>query len=102
MAWPGDKIDRSCKPTDAQRQNSNALQSALAQAADTIKAACPAEMPATPPSRLEAVGKRLQAMLQGSADGSAGAGGFLQLAVSDDQKARFNAMGLQLFAANQE
>jgi LTXXQ motif family protein len=101
MAWPGDKIDQVVKPTDVQQAKLNALQSALAQGADTIKAACPAEMPATPPSRLEAVGKRLQAMLQAVLTVQPALADFYN-SLSDDQKARFNAMGLQLFAANQE
>jgi LTXXQ motif family protein len=101
MTWPGDKIDQVVKPTDVQQAKLSALQSALAQGADTIKAACPAEMPATPPSRLEAVGKRLQAMLQAVQTVQPALADFYN-SLSDDQKARFNSMGLQLFAANQE
>jgi LTXXQ motif family protein len=44
MAWPTDQIDHVVRPDDAQRANLQALQSAAAQAADTIKAACPAAM----------------------------------------------------------
>jgi hypothetical protein len=40
MAWPSDQIDRVVRPDDAQRAKLQALQSAAAQAADTIKAAC--------------------------------------------------------------
>jgi hypothetical protein len=65
-----------------------------------IKAACPSEIPATPPSRLEAVGKRLQAMLQAVETVQPALADFYG-ALSDDQKARFNAMGQQLFAASQ-
>ncbi len=99
MAWPGDKIDQAVKPNDGQQAKLNALQAALAQASDTIKAACPTDMPATPPSRLDAAGKRLQAMLQAVTTVQPALTDFYN-ALSDDQKARFNGMGLQLFAAN--
>ncbi len=65
MAWPTDRVDSALHPSDAQRAKLQALQSALSQAADTIKAACPSQPPATPPERLADAGKRLQAMLQG-------------------------------------
>ena len=101
MAWPGDQIDQAVKPDDAQRAKLQALQSALAQAGDSIKAACPSEMPATPPDRLAAIGKRLQAMLQGVATVQPALADFYD-SLSDEQKARFNTMGKQLFAENQE
>jgi len=65
MAWPTDQIDRVVRPDEAQRAKLQALQSAAAQAAETIKAACPADVPPTPPARLATVGQRLAAMLQG-------------------------------------
>ena len=101
MAWPTDQIDHAVHPTDAQRAKLDALQSALSQAADTIKAACPTEVPATPPGRLDAVGKRLQAMLQAVETVQPALADFYN-SLSDDQKARFNTMGKQLFAENQE
>jgi uncharacterized protein YjbI with pentapeptide repeats len=97
MAWPADQIDRVVRPDDAQRAKLQALQSAATQAADTIKAACPTAMPATPPARIAAVGRRLQAMLQGVETMQPALTGFYD-SLSDDQKARFNTMGRQLFA----
>jgi hypothetical protein len=99
MNWPGDQIDRTVQPNDAQREKLQALQSASAQAADLIKAACPTEMPATPPARLAAVGKRLNAMLQAVGTVRPALADFYG-SLSDDQKARFNTMGKQLFAEN--
>ena len=64
MAWPTDQIDNTVHPNDAQRAKLDALKSALSQGADTIKAACPTEVPPTPPDRLAAIGNRLKAMLQ--------------------------------------
>jgi|SRR5690242_7400192 hypothetical protein len=63
-AWT-DKIDRVLRPDDAQRAKLQALQSAASQAADTIKAACPSDVPPSPPARMAAGCQRLQAMLQG-------------------------------------
>ncbi len=101
MAWPTDQIDRVVHPNDAQRKKLEALQSAAAQAQDLIKAACPSETPATPPGRLAAVGKRLQAMLQAVRTVQPALANFYN-ALSDDQKARFNTMGRQLFAENRK
>jgi hypothetical protein len=99
MAWPTDQIDRVVRPDDSQRAKLQALQSAASQAADTIKAACPADVPPTPPARLTAVGQRLQAMLRGVETMQPALDDFYN-SLSDDQKARFNSMGRQLFAQN--
>ena len=101
MAWPTDQIDRVVHPNDAQRAKLDALQSAAAQAANDIKAACPTELPATPPDRLAAIGKRLDAMLQGVNTVRPALAAFYD-SLSDEQKAHFDGMGRQLFAANQE
>jgi hypothetical protein len=86
-----------CGPDEAQRAKLQALQSAAAQAADTIKAACPADVPPTPPARLATVGQRLAAMLQGVETMQPALADFYN-SLSDDQKARFNSIGRQLFA----
>jgi len=100
MAWPTDRIDSAIHPNDAQRAKLDTLQSALSRAAATIKAACPSEVPATPPDRLAAVGNRLKTMLQAVETVQPALADFYN-ALSDDQKARFNTMGKQLFAKNQ-
>jgi ABC-type transporter MlaC component len=99
IAWPGDQIDRVVKPNDAQRGKLEALQAATAQASDTIKAACPSDMPATPPARLAAVGQHLNAMLQAVQTVRPALAEFYD-SLSDDQKAHFNTLGKQLFADN--
>ncbi len=101
MAWPNDRIERAVAPSDAQREKLQALQSAAAQAADVIKAACPTEPPATPPARLDAIGKHLQAMLQGVNIVEPALADFYN-SLSDAQKARFNTIGRDLFAQNQQ
>ncbi len=100
MTWPTDQIDRVVRPDDAQRAKLQGLQSAASRAADTIKAACPTEVPATPPARIAAVGQRLQAMLQGVETIQPALADFYN-SLSDDQKARFNSMGRQLFAQSE-
>jgi LTXXQ motif family protein len=99
MAWPTDQIDRVVRPDDAQRAKLQSLQSAASRAADAIKAACPTDIPPTPPARLTAVGQRLQAMLQGVETMQPALSDFYN-ALSDDQRARFNSMGRQLLAQN--
>ena len=99
MNWPGDQIDRVVRPTDAQRTKLEALHLTAEQAQDIIKATCPSEIPSTPPARLHIVGQRLQAMRQAAETIRPVLNDFYE-ALSDDQKARFNTMGRQLFAAN--
>jgi hypothetical protein len=97
MAWPTEQIDHAVQPNDAQRAKLDTLQSAAANAADMIKAACPSEPPNTPTARLAAAGKHLQAMLQ-AVDAIRPPLHDFYNALSDAQKARFNTMGRQLFA----
>ena len=101
MAWPADQIDRVVQPNDVQRAKLDALQIVAGQAADMIKAACPTgATPQTPPGRLEAIGKRLQAMLQAVETVQPALQAFYD-SLTDDQKARFNTLGRQLSAATQ-
>ena len=95
MAWPAEKIDQLLKPDNAQKEKLQALQSAAAQAADTLKAACPSVVPATPPGRLAAIGQRLQGQLTAVQTVEAPLKDFYD-SLSDDQKARFNNIGQQI------
>ncbi len=97
MAFPADRIERIVQPNAAQRAKLDALAAANGKAADLIKASCPSELPATPPDRLAAEGKHLQAMLAGVQTISPALADFYD-ALSDEQKARFNNLGRQLFA----
>ena len=92
--WPTDSIERVVRPTDAQRAKLDDLKAAAAKAADLIKASCPAETPLTPPDRLAAVAKRLDAVLQGVQTVRAAVDDFYST-LTDEQKARFNALGVQ-------
>jgi hypothetical protein len=97
MAFPTDKIDQIVHPNDAQRGKLDALQTANAEAAELIKASCPSELPATPPDRLAAEGKHLQAMLKAVQTIRPPLEDFYN-SLSEEQKARFNNLGRQLFA----
>ena len=97
LAFPTDRIDQVVHPTDAQRAKLDALQSASGKAVDLIKAACPTELPSTPPGRLAVEGKRLQAMLRAVQTIRPALDDFYG-SLSDEQKARFNTIGRQLFA----
>ncbi len=98
IAWPADRIDQVVHPNGEQRAKLDALNAAASEAADTIKAACPSELPATPPDRLGAEGKRLAAMLQAVETIRPKLDDFYA-SLSNEQKARFNTIGRQLYAA---
>ncbi len=63
-AWRVAAIEEIVKPTEAQRPALDALKQASSKAADVVTAACREDYPATSPARLEAMEKRLDAMLQ--------------------------------------
>jgi LTXXQ motif family protein len=89
---PIDRIDAAVAPNDQQRAALDALANASVQAAQTIKAACPADVAFTPAGRLAAMEQRVQGMVQAVALIRAPLDGFYT-ALSDEQKARFNALG---------
>ena len=90
--WPQARIDRAVRPTEEQRAKLDRLKDAAAQAADELKASCPTELPDTPPARLGAVAKRIDAMLKSVQTVRAALNEFYA-SLSDEQKAQFNAVG---------
>ena len=94
MEWPTAEIDQAVRPTEAQRASLAALQNATTKAADMLKAACLTDNPITPPARLAAVGKRLDTMLQAIKTVRSALNDFYG-SLSDEQKARFEAIGPQ-------
>jgi hypothetical protein len=94
MEWPTADIDAAVRPTEAQHASLAALQNATTQAADLLKASCLSDHPLTPPARLAAVGKRLAVMLQAVKMVSAALNDFYAT-LSDEQKAKFEAIGPQ-------
>ena len=94
MEWPTAEIDQTVRPTDVQHASLVALKNATSQAADLLKTSCLTTDPFTPPARLAAVGKQLATMLQAVKMVSTALNDFYGT-LSDEQKARFEAIGPQ-------
>jgi hypothetical protein len=92
---PIDKIEDVVKPTEAQEASLDKLHDATEKAVGILQAACPDETPLTPTGRLDAMQKRLQAMID-AADAVKPALTDFYASLSNEQKARFNRMGQQL------
>jgi hypothetical protein len=90
--WPAAEIERMVRPTAEQRAKLDALKDANVKAADSLKASCPTETPATPPARLAAVGKRLDALRE-AIQTVRGALDDFYASLNDEQKAQFNVIG---------
>jgi hypothetical protein len=88
---PIEHISEVVQPTDAQRPALNELRAANAKAIDMLKSGCPKDLPSTPPGRLAAMESRLQVMLAAVQTVRPALERFYQ-SLSDEQKARFNAL----------
>ena len=93
-AWPQKQIEETVQPTEAQRAALDNLGTAAAKAADLLKDSCPTQALATPTGRLAAVKARLGAMLEAVKIERPALENFYG-SLSDEQKARFNAIGRQ-------
>ncbi len=89
---PIEKIADVVKPTDAQQAVFKTLQDATGKAVATLQAACPDEVPLTPPGRLAAMEKRLQAMVDAATTVKPALDSFYA-SLSNEQKARFDRIG---------
>jgi len=89
---PIDRITAAVSPDAQQRAALDALANASLQAAQTIKTACPTDIAYTSTGRLDAMERRVQAMVQAVAAIRPPLETFYGL-LSDEQKARFNAVG---------
>ena len=96
---PIEKIEDTVKPTDAQLDGLDRLAEATVQAVGILQAACPDETPITPPGRLDAMEKRLQAMIEAANTVRPALDSFYA-SLSNEQKARFNRIGRQLAQEN--
>ena len=83
------------KPTDAQEDGLKQLEDATAKAVSIMQAACPEDTPITPPGRLEAMEKRLRAMIDAANTVKPALNDFYE-SLSSEQKARFNRIGGEL------
>ncbi len=89
--WPIERISEVVQPTDAQRPALDELRAASAKAIDMLKSGCPKDLPSIPTGRLAAMESRLQVMLAAVRTVRPALERFYQL-LSDEQKARFNAI----------
>jgi hypothetical protein len=92
---PIERIEDAVKPTDAQDDGLKQLENATAKAVTIMQAACPEDTPITPPGRLEAMEKRLQAMIDAANTVKPALNDFYG-SLSGEQKARFNRIGGEL------
>ncbi len=92
---PIEKIEDVVNATDVQEADLNKLQDATDKAISLMQAACPEETPLTPPGRLEALEKRLQAMIDAANIVKPALDSFYA-SLSNEQKARFNTLGREL------
>jgi hypothetical protein len=93
--WPFGQIEDAIAPTPPQQDLLNNLKSAANQAAGMLKSSCPSSFPLTPPGRLQAMTARLEATLAAVDLVRPPLAQFYD-SLSDEQKARFNAIGPEL------
>jgi hypothetical protein len=88
---PIERIEAVIRPAGKQKEALDRLGTATKNAVEKLQAACPDDVPLTPLGRLEAMEKRLDAMLQAAALVQPGLDEFYA-ALSNEQKARFNTL----------
>jgi hypothetical protein len=92
---PIEKIADVVKPTDAQQDGLKQLQDATTKAVSVLQAACPEDVPLTPPGRLAAMETRLKTMIEAAKTVKPALDNFYA-SLSNGQKARFDRIGQQL------
>jgi hypothetical protein len=90
-AWPIQRISEVVEPTDAQRPALDELRAASAKTIDMLKSGCPKDLPSIPTGRLAVMEGQLQVMLAALQTVRPALERFYQ-SLSDEQKARFNAI----------
>lgn len=88
---PIEQIDAVLRPTSAQKGALDRLSAATKKAVQGLQAACPDEVPVTPVGRLQAMEKRLSAMLQAANQIQPALDDFYA-SLTTEQKARFNTL----------
>jgi hypothetical protein len=92
LQWPANEIEARLHPNDTQRAALKGLQDANARAVDILSAGCQPQDATTPPTRLDAVDGRLEAMQRAVSLVSEALQRFYAT-LSDEQKAQFEAIG---------
>jgi hypothetical protein len=88
---PIERIEAVVRPAGEQKEALDRLSDVTKKAVAGLQAACPDDVPLTPIGRLEAMEKRLQAMLE-AADWVQGPLDAFYATLSSEQKARFNTL----------
>jgi LTXXQ motif family protein len=88
--WRIDRLEQLIKPTEAQRSKFDELKAASNKASEAMRLACPTEVPATTVGRMEAMEKRMDAMLQSIKTMRPALEAFYAT-LSDEQKARLDS-----------
>jgi LTXXQ motif family protein len=91
-AWPIASIEQAVQPTPEQRAFLDELKSAAAKAADAFRESCGGSYAMTPPGRLRAMTNRISATLEAMRIVRPALSTFYN-SLSDEQQARFNALG---------
>jgi LTXXQ motif family protein len=89
---PTERIALAVHPTEAQQTSLDELRAASAKAAERLKGDCPTYQSLTPTGRVEAMEKRLEALLEAVRAVQPALTNFYD-GLSDEQKARFNTLG---------
>ena len=93
LQWPTSEIEARIHPNDTQKAALQVLQDTSARASEALQAACQAAgQMLTPPARMAAAAKRLDAMLQAVKQVRAALEDFYAT-LSDEQRAAFEAIG---------
>jgi uncharacterized protein YicC (UPF0701 family) len=89
--WPVERIAEAVNPDESQRAALNELRDAAARAVKQMRSACPDDLPSTPAGRMAAMRQRLEAMQAAVQIVRPALDRFYE-SLSDEQKARFNAL----------
>ena len=85
-------VEEAVRPTETQGAALDKLDDAMKKAVETLLGACPNTIPQTPVGRLDAMQKRMEAMI-GAANTVRPALEEFYAALNDEQKAKFNRLG---------
>ncbi|MET4325197.1 putative transcriptional regulator [Bradyrhizobium sp. i1.15.2] len=95
---PVDRIAAAVQPNELQRTALDELATAWASARDTIRAACPTQVPATAIERLGLMRERIEAMIKATDAVAPSLAKFVDL-LDDDQKAKLDSLAKDRRAA---
>lgn len=87
--WRLDRMEQAIKPTEAQRAKFDEFKAASNKAAETMRSACPTSLPLTVVGQMEAMEKRMEAMLQAVKSVRPALEAFYAT-LSEEQKAQLN------------